>query len=84
MKKNEELINALIKKKRLVELMKFVGIKRVGFGSIEILEKKFGEDVFNFCLRLKEEMDVNGKKVLEIKEIDKVIEDFEKEEEFEY
>ncbi len=84
MEENGKLVNALIKRKKLIELLKNVGIKRIGSGSLELMEEKIGEYFLNFCLRLKEEMEVNGKKVLGVKEIERVVEDLKKEEEIDY
>ncbi len=82
MKKIERLANSLIKRNKLVRLVNLVGINRIGFGSLDLLEKKFGESILKFCFRLKQELEVCGKRVLEKEDIERVIKDLEKEEEF--
>lgn len=84
MKESERLANALIKRKNLVELFNSIGIKRIGFESLDLFEKKFGEDILKLGLRLKQEMEVKGKRVLEREDVKKVIDDLDKEEEIDY
>jgi len=82
MEKIKILANSLIKRNRLVELINIVGIKRIGSESLDLLEKKFGDDILKFCFRLKQELDVYGKKVLEKDDIERVIKELEEEREF--
>lgn len=84
MKNNQELNNSLIKRKNLIKLFNSKGIKRIGFGSLNLIEDKIEEDVLKLCSMLKEEMEVNGKKVLEKSDVENVINNLKKGEEVDY
>ncbi|HLD54758.1 MAG TPA: hypothetical protein VJB35_00715 [Candidatus Nanoarchaeia archaeon] len=70
--KNDKYPNALIKRKRLVNLLKSFGINRVGSGVVDFLNENFENHFIILCQRFKEEMNVNGKKVLDVSDVKEV------------
>lgn len=69
MDKKKREINTLIKRKNLIKLLNSAGIKRIAPQALIFLENKFKKDILDFCLILKQELEVSGKKTLEKKDI---------------
>lgn len=82
MKKNGFKNNALIKRKALKELLNSRGIHRTTPKSLNFLEKKFKKEILDFCLILKQELEVLGKKTLKEKDIRDLVKSQESPEDF--
>ena len=84
MKKNEEKVNTLIKKKKLIDFLSSIGIKRICPEALDFLRKKFKQDILNFCLVLKQELDISGKRTLKVENIQQAIKEVESQENLDY
>ena len=84
MEKNNKKVNALIKKKNLIQLLNLVGINRITPKSLDFLESKFKKDILGFCTSLKQELEISGKKTLEVENIKHLINSQELKGDFDY
>lgn len=84
MAEKDESVNTLIKKKKLNELLKEEGIKRIERGVFFLIEKRILEELKLLAKKLKEDMEINGSRVLTKKIVKDTFEELDKEEEIEY
>ncbi len=84
MRQNKEMANALIKKNQLKKLLNKEGIRRIGKGVLILIEKKITRDTILLAKKMKENLEVNGSKILTTQIIKNTIEESNKEEEVEY
>ena len=82
--KKDKLANTLIKKRGLNELIKKEGIKRIEGGVFFLIEKRVSEELKLLAKKLKEDMEINGSRVLTKKIVKNTFEELNKEEEVEY
>ena len=82
MEENNKTVNTLIKRNRLVLRMKKAGIKRVSLNALALLEGYLQRNVDKMMDSLKEEMIIGGRKTLKKSDVEKVLEQIKKEENF--
>jgi len=70
MNKNTKMNNSLIKRKNLLSILKNAGITRTSPKALEKLEKTITTQAEQTALNLKEKITIQGKKTLEMNDID--------------
>jgi len=73
MNKNNESVNVLIKRKGLIEELNSIGINRISKDAEKLLFAYLNLQSLQLFLRIKEEMEVQGKRIFDKDIFEKVI-----------
>ena len=82
MRKNIKKDNILKRRKLVLEMSK-LGLNRISKNSLDCIDEYVISELKNIFKLLKEELDVNGKKTLEKRDVEKVLKELNQEDEFE-
>ena len=80
MKENDLSINTLIKRKNLLLKLKECGIRKTKREALVLIENLIEKNATKIILLAKEEMTINGKKLLQVEDIKNAVKKMAKEE----